>query len=69
MLTCFNKVEEVYQMEIKNLLIKRRKFKIKDYINNISDQFSININYFKYINQNFKLKINNFFLFRKNNRC
>ena len=54
MSTCFKKGEKSYRIAIKNALIQIGKNKIKDYINNISEELANNINYYFYLNQQFE---------------
>ena len=51
MSTCFKKVEKSYKIAIKSPLIQIGKNKIREYINNISDQLANNLNYYFYLNQ------------------
>jgi len=54
MSTCFKKGEKSYRIAIKNALIQIGKNKIREYINNISDQLANNLNYYFYLNQQFE---------------
>ena len=54
MSTCFKKGEKSYRIAIKNALIQIGKNKIREYINNISDQLANNLNYYFYLSQQFE---------------
>ena len=60
MRTCFQKGEKSYRIAIKNSLIQIGKNAIKDYINDICNQLSNNLNYFFYLNQDFQPNFSNY---------
>ena len=60
MSTCFKKGEKSYRIAIKNALIQIGKNKIREYINNISDQLANNLNYYFYLSQQFEPHFSNY---------
>ena len=60
MTTCFKKGEKSYRIAIKNSLMQIGKTKIKEYVNNISEQLQNNVNYFFYLNQAFEPNFPNY---------
>ena len=60
MTTCFKKGEKSYRIAIKNALIQIGKNKIKEYINNVSDQLANNLNYYFYLCQQFDPHFRNY---------
>ena len=60
MTTCFKKGEKSYRIAIKNSLIQIGKNKIKEYINNVSDQLANNLNYYFYLCQQFDPHFRNY---------
>ena len=60
MTTCFNKGKKSYLYAIKNSLIQIGTNTIKEYINDICNQLSNNLNYFFYLNQNFEPNFSNY---------
>ena len=60
MSTCFIKCEKSYRILIKSTLIQICKNKIRDYINNISEQLANNLKYYYYLNQKFEPNFSNY---------
>ena len=60
MTNCFEKGKKSYRIAIKNSLIQIAKNTIKDYINDICNQLSNNLNYYFYLNQDFEPNFSNY---------